>query len=262
MKLLQLIALIALLGACQGGPSSAENRSAELRVATSANAQFAMKELAEQFEQQSGIELKPVVSSSGKLTAQITEGAPYDLLLSANMKYPKALIESGAAQGAVKVYAEGALVLWSMNVTDLDKEPALLRSDTIRKIAVANPKNAPYGLQAMRYLEHYGLAEPLRHKLVFGESIAQTNQYILSGAADLGITAKSVVRSPEMEGKGQWVELPPESYDPIRQGVVITAYGNRRHPAACQQFFDFLSSELAQSVFKKYGYSAPRSPAE
>jgi molybdate transport system substrate-binding protein len=251
-----------LISGC-GQSSSAGKKSGQsvakpvLRVATAANVQFAVEELAERFEALYDIKVEPTISSSGKLTAQIVEGAPYHLFLSANMKYPQALLKQQAAVGEVKVYAEGLLVAWTLNELEPEADPAYLQQSTVRKIALANPKNAPYGLEAIHYLEHFGVLGQVQDKLVYGESIAQTNQYIVSRAVDVGLTAKSVVLSPEMQSRGRWVELPAGSYEPITQGVVVTAYGQKQAPEASQLFFDFLSSPDAQQIFKKYGYRVP-----
>ncbi|HQU57583.1 MAG: molybdate ABC transporter substrate-binding protein [Phaeodactylibacter sp.] len=246
-----------ILAGCQ--PSERQSRRSEtITVAVAANVQFAMEELESAFEAESGIAVETTISSSGKLTAQIQQGAPYDLLVSADMKYPTALVESGKAVLPVRAYGFGALVLWTQNELELEENPAFLLQDKIRKIAIANPRNAPYGEQAMHYFEHYGIAEQVASKLVYGESIAQTNQYILSHAADLGLTAKSVVLSPEMKGTGKWLEIPAQSYEPIAQGVVITSYGQKVHPEASRRFFEFLFSPKARVILEKYGYELPK----
>lgn len=242
--------------AVESAPLPKEPKPA-LTIATAANVQFAMEELIREFKAQTGIDATSVVSSSGKLTAQVMEGAPYDLLVSANMKYPKYLQEHGEAVGKVRVYAYGVLVAWSLTGQNIRVTPEYLLEEGVSKIAVANPKNAPYGEQAINYFKHYGVFEKVKPRLVYGESIAQTNQYILSEAADVGLTAKSVVLSPEMKGKGAWLELPDNSYAPIKQGVVVTRYGNEKHTKESLAFYAFLFSEPAQEIFLKYGYRLP-----
>lgn len=230
---------------------------ATLTIATAANVQFVMDALIREFEAQNHITIESVVSSSGKLAAQILEGGPYDLFVSANMKYPEYLLDSGAAVGAAKVYAYGTLVAWSLTGKIVRVTPEGLLDQDVSKIAIANPKTAPYGEQAINYLQHYGVLEELRPKLVYGQSIAQTNQYIFSGAVDVGLTAKSVVLSPKMNGKGSWLELPQGSYDPIEQGVVMTQYGHSNHPKASLSFYAFLFSDTAGAIFEQYGYKLP-----
>lgn len=261
MRITLFLLLLAACASCSDASESAsDSKTPVLRVATAANVQMAMSELADTFQHLHNIRIEPTVSSSGKLTAQIVEGAPYHLLLSANTKYPETLLEKGAAVGRIKIYAQGKLVAWTLNAVDLNPDPDYLLDDRITKIAVANPRNAPYGVQAIRYLQHYGVLEKLEDKLVYGESIAQTNQYITTRAADLGITAMSVVLSRAMEGKGQWVELPEDSYRPIQQGAVVTAFGQSNAAEASQLFFDFLSGPAAKRIFQRYGYRLPAEP--
>lgn len=246
-----------LCTACSDGASRGQ-RGEKLVVATAANVQFAMHELEAAFERETGIPLQVVISSSGKLTAQIQQGAPYHLLLSANMKYPQRLYEAGYAVAEPAVYAFGALVLWTMKAdVTLHMDPRFLTHPDIGKIAIANPKNAPYGEQAVRCFEYYGVYEQVAPKLIYGESIAQTNQYVISKACDVGLTAKSVVLSPEVKDRGAWISVDSAAYTPIRQGVVITRYGQQRQADASQRFFDFLFSETAQAIFRKYGYEVP-----
>lgn len=260
------IALLVLLTGLLTGCSSASERQGngqngeKILVAAAANVQFAIAELEVLFEQETGIAVDFVVSSSGKLTAQILQGAPYDLLVSADLKYPATLEQEGMAGSPVRAYALGMLVLWTNKEIDLIPDPHFLKDPSIHKIAMANPKTAPYGEQAVNLLRYYGIYEAVESKLVFGESIAQTNQYILSGACELGFTAKSVVLSPDMEGQGKWVDTDAKAYSPIVQGLVITRYGREHHPAASERFFNFMLSPAAREVLTRYGYQAP--PAE
>lgn len=238
--------------------SSVSQPTTTLTIATAANAQFAMKEIEEVFEAlQDSVELELVISSSGKLTAQIQQGAPYDVLLSANMKYPDYLYERGLAKSPPQVYAQGGLVVWSLSmpIDSANWKDQLLAAD---KIAIANPELAPYGEQAVKVFSHYQIQEPLADKLVFGESISQTNQYILSGACDLGLTAKSVALSPPMADKGNWVAIPVNAYQAIQQGLVVTKYGMEQHPAEAEGFVQFLLSGQARGILEKYGYIVPK----
>lgn len=229
-----------------------------LTVAVAANVQYAFGDLQAEFQRQTGHTLKPVFNSSGKFAAQVMNGAPFDVFLSADMEYPQKLHKEGFAAGEPRVYAYGALVLWTMNDNlDLHRWQAALAGPGVAKIAVANPKTAPYGRETMKALAALGIDEALRPKLVFGESISQTNQYIHSRAADAGFTAKSVVLSPEMKGRGRWIDLPRSSYEPIAQGVVVLKHGEQASPKAARQFLDFVLSSRARVIFERYGYLLP-----
>lgn len=228
-----------------------------LTVAVAANVQYAFDELQAEFRKDTGHELKPVYNSSGKFAAQIMNGAPFDAFLSADMEYPERLHKEGYATAAPQVYAYGALVLWTMNDLDLGNWQRALSAPAVRRIALANPKTAPYGRETLRALAHLGLEQALAPKLVYGESIAQTNQYIHSKAAEAGFTAKSVVLSPEMKGQGKWIELPRDSYQPIAQGAVILRHGQQSSPKAARQFLDFIYSAKARAIFERYGYLLP-----
>lgn len=245
--------LVGLLG-CNAVNDESRASSTKILIATAANAQFAMEAIKELFEdQQDSIDLEIIVSSTGKLTAQIMQGAPYDLLLAANMKYPEYLLEQGFAENQPRIYARGGLVCWSkrLPLDSLNWKQALKEA---KNIAIANPTLAPYGEQARRCFDYYQLTDQVSSKLILGESIAQTNQYILSGACDLGITAKSVVLSPEIKGRGNWVSIPTEAYQPIEQGAVITKYGKEQHFFASKVFFEYLFSKEAQEILGNYGY--------
>ena len=228
-----------------------------ITVAVAANVQYVFDDLKSEFKKETGHDVQASISSSGKFVTQIMNGAPFDVFLSADMEFPEKLYKEGFSVAPPKVYANGALVLWTMKDVDLSDWQALLSSKVIDKIAVANPKTAPYGRETMNALQYYKLTTSLQPKLVFGESISQANQYIQSRAADIGFTAKSVVLSPEMKGQGKWIDVPSVSYQPIAQGAVILKYGKDNHAKVSQQFFDFIYSAKARAIFERYGYLLP-----
>ena len=228
-----------------------------LTVAVSANVKYAFEDLAAEFTKETGVPVKSVVSSSGKLTAQVKSGAPYDVFLSADMKYPEALYKDGLAVSEPKVYASGMLVLWSARDVDLSKGVAGMADGTIKRVAIPNPKLAPYGREAIKTLDYYKVRASVEPKLVYGESISQVNQYIDSKSVDVGFTAKSVVLSPELQGKGKWVEVPAESYEPIAQGLVMLRHGQAENGDATRKFYGFVLSDKARAIFAKYGYKLP-----
>lgn len=243
-----IILLFLIMGmAC--GPRDSE----KLLIAAAANMQYPMKDLVKTFTEKTGIECETVISSSGILTAQIREGAPFDVFVSADMKYPSALFKDGYTLSAPEIYAYGKLILWTLDKR-LDPSLELLTSDRIRHIALANPKTAPYGMAAMEVLERTGIFEKVQNKLVLGESISQASQFVVSGAAEIGFTARSVVLSAELEDQGKWIEVDEKYYAPIAQGVVILKGRKKRiHQAA--KFHDFLFSEKGKEILDKFGYS-------
>lgn len=224
----------------------------QLRVAVAANAQFVSQKLKEEFKKEAGIDADLTVSSSGKLTAQIEQGAPFDVFMSADMKYPQELADKGRTIDKPVIYAYGTLVMWSLQKRDLSKGLNTVLSSDINKIAVANPKLAPYGEAAIAALGWHNLLEKAEPKIVYGESIAQVNQYLLTGAADIAFTAKSVVLDTAMSGKGSWVEVNKSLYSPIAQGVVVIK--NSANADAAKKFYRFLFSKKAKAIFVKYGY--------
>jgi len=231
-------------------------------VAVAANAAYLFEDLKKIFEEQTGITLQSVVGSSGKLSVQIEHGAPFDIFISADMEYPETLYKKGMTYNTPRIYAYGTLVLWTMKDINLSRAIQVLTDPKIKKIAIASPQTAPYGREAVNVLKYYDLYSRVNEKLVYGESIAQVNQFIVSQAADVGFTAKSVVMAAGMNNQGLWIEIEKEAYEPIAQGVVIlkNAQGQKLEPA--QKFFDFLFSEPAAEIFKKYGYILPQEAFE
>ncbi|WP_442846380.1 molybdate ABC transporter substrate-binding protein [Leeuwenhoekiella sp. H156] len=239
---------VLLLSAC-----AKKSKDQTLRLATAANMQFAMKALAADFEARTGIVSDLVISSSGKLTAQIKEGAPYDVFVSADMAYPQAVYEAGFAIDKPKIYAFGKLVLWSYKA---DKTPVLstLITDSVQHIALANPQTAPYGSAAVSVLKRSGIYEQVEPKLVYGESIAQTNQFITSGAAEMGFTALAVVKSEAQNAQGKYLLLDESLYEPIAQAAVVIKR-EKGNTEAARAFYTYLFSPEAQKILKDFGYS-------
>ncbi len=255
-KFIYYLFLLFFIGSCFfDNTNSNKEEKKTLKVAVAANVQFAIKEIEVAFEKLTNTDIDIIIGSSGKLTAQIQQGAPYDLLLAANMKYPESLYKSGYATAEPTVYGLGTLVLWTMkSELILDGNLAMANYSMVQKIAIANPKNAPYGAAAMNVFEYFEMKNEVLPKLVYAESIAQVNQYVLTKNCEIGLTAKSVVLSPKMNGKGSWQEVSKAAYQPIKQGVVVTKYGAENHAQLAQQFYDFLFSKTAKDIFKHYGY--------
>lgn len=229
----------------------------QLSVAVAANMQFVFDDLKTQFQRDSGHTLQGIVNSSGKLVSQISHGAPFDVFLSADVDFPEKLYRQGHAYSAPKIYAYGALVIWTRRDIDLSDWEQKVRKGQIKQLAIANPEIAPYGREAMRALQFLKLDQVLQARLVFAESIAQVNQYIFSGVVDAGITAKSVVLSDEMKGKGKWLDLPAKAYTPIAQAVVILPHAKKNKLQTAQAFIDFLASPQGRAILQKHAYLLP-----
>jgi molybdate transport system substrate-binding protein len=244
------IILIALLFVCMAEMAQAQ----KMRIAVAANAQFVAKKLADEFKKETNVDVDLIVGSSGKLTTQIEQGAPFDVLLSADMKYPQELADKTLTLDQPTIYAYGQLVMWTLNKDAKLTQPSDLTQPIFHKIAVANPALAPYGEATMQALGKLKLADQLKDKIVYGESIAQVNQYLLSGAAEVAFTAKSIVLDPEQTDKGKWVAVNEKLYQPIAQGVVILKSSAGKNLSDAQKFYTFLFGPKAKKILKAYGY--------
>jgi len=228
-----------------------------LTVAIAANLKYVFDDLAAEFKKETGIETQSVLNSSGKIATQVRSGAPFDVFMSADMEFPDGLYKDGYASTTAKPYAYGQLVLWTLKDVDFSKGVAGLADASVSKVAIANPRVAPFGKQALKALDYYKVRAAVEPKLVYGENITQVSQYVDSNAADVGFSAKSIVVAPEMAGKGKWVEVPAESYEPIAQGVVILKHGSEVNGEAARKFYGFVLSEKARAIFAKNGYKLP-----
>jgi molybdate transport system substrate-binding protein len=174
--------------------------------------------------------------------------------MSADISYPNKLYLSGFTSSKPKVYAYGTLVLWTTKNLELKDNIKILNNDNVNKISIANPKNAPYGEESINTLKYYKMYDQIKHKIIYGESISQINNYVILNAVDIGFTSKSSVLSPEMINKGKWIEIDKKSYKPIAQGVVILKHGIKNNADNSKKFYNFLFSKRAKKIFEKYGY--------
>lgn len=228
-----------------------------LRIAVAANAQFVMKALQADFKKKTGIETQMIAGSSGKLTAQIKNGAPYDIFLSADMDFPKTLYNEGFGISQPKVYALGSLIVCSTSDFDLKNWRSLLTTNKVNKIAIANPALAPYGKAARQALSHYGLWDKINTKMVLGESISQVNTYIAAGVVSLGFTTEALIYESPDAAKLKWLKVDHKAYDEIKQGMLILAYAKRGNYNKAIKFFNYLQSPAARQLFMKNGYRIP-----
>jgi molybdate transport system substrate-binding protein len=229
----------------------------EVQLAVAANFAAPAKHLAERFAQGSGGH-KVLIStgSTGKFYAQIKNGAPFDVLLSADAETPSRMEKEGlVVPGQRFTYALGKLVLWSPQANLVDERGEVLRKQAFRRLSIANPRLAPYGAAAQQVMEKLGVWSGLQERLVLGENIAQAYQFVSSGNAELGFVAYSQIRDPDRATTGSFWLVPQTLYAPIQQdaALLIRAEGNQ----AARQFLAFLRSAPARELILAYGYDLP-----
>ena len=230
----------------------------EITIAAASDLSFAFKELVTEYEKTSGNHVKLTLGSSGNFFSQIQNGAPFDLYFSADIAYPRKLEETGlTVPGSLYQYAVGRVVLWIGNESHLDLSKGLetLREPTIKKIAIANPKHAPYGRAAVAAMEYFKVYDQVKDKLILGENISQAAQFIESGACDAGIVALSLALAPVMKAAGQYWEIPAIAHSPLEQGAVILKQS--KNPEAARQFLEFIKGPHGQEIMKRYGFTLP-----
>ncbi len=227
-----------------------------MTVAAAADLKFAMDAMLAIFKKAyPADDVAVVYGSSGKFYAQIQQGAPYDLYFSADIAYPRGLAQAGFAASEVKRYAVGRIVLWSASLDASQLTLAGLADPKISRIAIANPKHAPYGKRAEEALRASGVWEKVEPKLVYGENIAHTAQFVQSGNAQVGIIALSLAVNPELAQRGGYGLIPDHLHEPLEQGFIITkrAQGN----ALARRFADFVGSQPARVVLSQNGFILP-----
>jgi molybdate transport system substrate-binding protein len=239
-----------------------EASAAEIKIAAASDLTFAFTDVVAQFQNQTGVAVKLTYGSSGNFFAQIQNGAPFDLFFSADVGYPEKLEAAGLAEpGTMYEYASGKLVMWVPNASKLDLSLGLatLRDPGIGKIAIANPQHAPYGTAAVAAMRHAGIYDQVKSKLVLGENISQTAQFVQSGNADVGLLALSLAVAPAMKNSGRHVEIPAADYPPIIQAAVILK--SSRNQGLANQFLKFLKEPETVALMERYGFSIPKDVA-
>lgn len=251
-------ALVAA-GGCNGQPS-AGTTAREVRVAAAADLKFALEDVSAGFAAaHPGVKVTTTYGSSGTLFAQLVNDAPFDVFLSADIDYPRKLVEQGkAVKGSEFSYAVGHLVVWVPNGSKLDLDTlgiTALADPAVKKVAVANPRTAPYGRATEAALKSLGAYEAVRERLVFGENIAQAAQFVGSGAADAGLIALSLALAPAMRDKGRYWPVPLDAYPRLDQGGVILS--GARDADAAHALRAFLMSREGRALLKRHGFTLP-----
>ena len=216
-----------------------------INIAVAANVSYAIKELIKEYNKKNSQKINVVIGSSGKFSAQIENGAPYSLFLSANVKYPKYLYEKNITKNKPKIYAQGVLVLATTKKIKLNSIKDVLKDD-FKKIAIANYKTAPYGEAAKEALINSKLFKKIKSKLVVAQSVGQSLIYTLN-ATDAGFVAKSAILAPKLKGKLNYIEIDKNLYNPINQAMVLLKDD-------AKDFYNFLQSKKAKEILKNYGY--------
>nr|WP_298688710.1 molybdate ABC transporter substrate-binding protein [uncultured Dongia sp.] len=245
-----LIAFVALATFAANSTARAEG----VLVAVAANFADAAQDLAALYEKSSGIQVAVTTGSTGKLYAQIKEGAPFQILLSADAKTPAKLEdEQAAVKGSRFTYAIGKLALWSADAKRVGADGrTALQADDFQHLAIANPGLAPYGVAARETLQSLKLWDKLSPKIVMGENIGQAHSMVATGNAELGFVALSAVLNPKKPSEGSHWVVPQDMFKPIRQDAILLNAGSGN--AAATAFLDFLKSPEAHAVIETYGY--------
>ena len=232
----------------------------ELTIAAASDLTFVFPEVAARFQNDTGNSVKFSFGSSGNFLSQIQNGAPFDMFFSADIGYPRKLEAAGLAEpGSLYEYAVGKLVLWVPRASTLDLKQglAVLTEQSIRKIAIANPEHAPYRRAAVAAMKHDGVYDKVSGKLVMGENISQTAQFVQSGNADIGLLALSLTVAPNLKEKGRYELVPTSDYPPIEQAAVIVK--SSKKIATAKQFLAYMKKPEIVSLMRDYGFVVPDS---
>lgn len=252
-------ALLATAG-CQGGTAGEGRGKRQVSVAAAADLKFAFDELIDEFEQQHpDIKVEVTYGSSGNFFAQLSSQAPFDIYFSADMAYPRGLVEKGLADPQSEfLYAVGQIVVWVPSASSIDVERLGIKAvldPAARKVAIANPQHAPYGRAAQATLTSLGVYDEVEDRLVFGENIAQAAQFVESGAADVGVIALSLALAPALREKGRYWTVPLDTYPTMEQGSVILNWAKDRD--ATEHFRSFVAGPPGREILRRYGFILP-----
>jgi molybdate transport system substrate-binding protein len=249
---------------CEPGARTNDGGGQESRrvvsVAAAADLKFALDEIASDFERaHPGVDVEVVYGSSGNFFAQLSHRAPFDIFFSADIEYPRKLVEQGLAEEESEfLYAVGQIVLWAQETSEIDVETLGIEAvldERVRKVAIANPQHAPYGRAAEAALKSLLVYDRVKDKLVLGENVAQTAHFIESGAADIGVIALSLALAPALRDKGRYWLVPLDAYPRMEQGGVILNWARDRE--AAETLRGFLLSHEGRATLRRYGFLVP-----
>jgi molybdate transport system substrate-binding protein len=238
-----LLLILCIVYSCR------QEKQEVLRIAAAASVQYVLKALIEDFESRDSVKVQSIISSSGKLTAQITQGAPYDLFLSADTSYPGYLYRIGKGSVKPKIYGYGKLVLWSCREIENELNLEILKDEKIKKIALPDPATAPYGILAEKVLKDAGIDSIIQDKIVLGESISQVNQYIATKTVDIGFSSLSVVLASKLKNTGNYTRIKgcqmPHS--------MLLLQNSEKIKDSAQRFYKYMQSPEAFKILHEYG---------
>lgn len=263
------VLLATVLAGCGSGSSATGSVGSdragerrEVRVAAASDLTFALAELQPLVDaRHPGVTVKVTYGSSGTFLQQITEGAPFDVFLSADLAFPRQVADAGLADPRdVFAYAVGRLVVWTPEGSPVDPGDGLsvLTDPRVRKVAIANPEHAPYGRAAVAAMRHAGVHDQVLPKLVLGESVSQAAEFVQSGGADAGVVAMSLVLSDPLRRQGRWVEVPLTAFPQLLQGGVVLGKASDAEAARAVQ--ETLLSEPGRELLRRYGFFLPGRP--
>ena len=260
MKALRCVAMsLATVAALLLAPAAprAQEAGRSVSVAVAANMKPAFEEIARAFHWKTGVEVKAVYGASGNFFAQIQNGAPFDLFLSADAEFPAKVAEAGLADGKPFTYAYGALVVWVPKASPLDlqgKGLAALADPSVQKLAIANPQVAPYGRAAEAALKAAGVYERVKDRFVMGQNVSQTAQFVQSGNAQAGLIPLSLALAPPLSAEGRFFRVPEGTYEKIQQDAVLLK--GAKNAALARELAAFLSGP-GRATLEKFGYALP-----
>ncbi len=254
-------AFVLLAGLALGASSPATAGENQVAVAAASDLKFALDELIAQFEdERPEVTVAATYGSSGNFYSQLSHQAPFDLFFSADREFIRKLVEQGfTVPGTEFLYAIGYIVVWVPKSSPLAVETrgmSVLEDPAVRRIAIANPRHAPYGRAAEAAMRSLGVHEAVHDKLVLGENVAQTAQFVQSGAADVGIIALSLAVAPSLREEGRYWQVPADAYPRLEQGGVVLKWAQDR--AAARAFRAFVLAPAGREVLKKYGFGLPQ----
>lgn len=231
----------------------------EIKIAAASDLNPAIEKVAAAFKKQTGVQAKFTYGSSGNFFAEIRNGAPFDVFLSADRSYAESLSDFGKTDKAATVYALGTLVVWVSNrvaLTPSADNLNVLTSDRIHKVSIANPEHAPYGRAAVAAMSHYQIYDQIKKKLVMGENVSQAAQFAQSGNADAALIPLSLALTDSMKQGGHFAVVLRDAYPPLYQAAVVVR-SSQEKPAA-HHFIEFLTSSAGQKILQEYGFEAPK----